>query len=560
MRWLFSPALRPLSMLAAAVSLVLNLTLIVPSVYMLLVFDRVFASRSVETLTMLTLLSLLGLLLMFLMDGIRGATLAAAARLIDARLGPATIRMLVQDAARFGGAKQSGLARDAGLVRNFVTGSGIFALFDAPWIPIYLVVIFLFHPWMGLLATLAALVLFGLVVLTERLTRGPSEQSMAASRQASRFIDAGTRNAEAVVGMGMAGAIVERWGQLHAPVLESQARLAAVGGQLGAFVRTFRYGMQIALLALGAWLVIEQHVTPGVTIAATILLSRALQPVELLITGWKALVDARGAWDRLARTPAEPEATEGVTLPAPLGQLSLEQVVFGGRPPRPPIIKGVSFVLQPGEMLGLIGPSASGKSTLARLILGIWTPQAGSIRLDGADVSRWDRGHLGPHVGYLPQDVELFAGTVADNIARLGPIDSQAVIRAAQQAGAHDLILRLPEGYETQIGEAGSALSGGQRQRIGLARALYGEPRLVVLDEPNANLDSEGEAALAEALAALKARGCTVVLIGHRPSMMAAVDKLAVLVDGTLEGIGRPEALLAKYAPPRPAVARVAGG
>jgi PrtD family type I secretion system ABC transporter len=562
MRWLFSPALRPLTLLAAAVSLVLNLTLIVPSVYMLLVFDRVFSSRSVETLTMLTLLAGTGLLLMLLMDAIRSSTLAAAGRLLDSRLGPSTVRTLVHDAARFGGAGHSSVAREAGLLRNFVTGTGIFALFDAPWVPVYLFVIFLFHPWMGLLATAAALVLFGLVVLTERLTRAPSDRAMAASRLASRFIDASTRNAGAVVGMGMAGAVVERWRRLHAPVIEAQERLSAVGGRLGAFVRTFRYGMQVALLALGAWLVIDQHVTPGVTIAATILLSRALQPVELLITGWKALVDARGAWERLSRTPAADDASEHVELPAPEGRLSLEQVVFGAQPQRPPIIKGVTFALQPGETLGLIGPSASGKTTLARLMLGIWTPQSGVVRLDGADVARWERQRLGPHLGYLPQDVELFSGTVADNIARLGPVDSQAVVRAAQLAGAHELILRLPAGYETQIGEAGSALSGGQRQRIGLARALYGEPRLIVLDEPNANLDTEGEAALAAALVSLKAAGCTVVLIGHRPSMMATVDKLAVLVDGTLEGFGRPEALLAKYAPLRAAApaARVTGG
>lgn len=551
MGWLLSPALRPLTMLAALVSLVLNLTMLVPPMYMLLVFDRVFSSRSIETLVMLTLLAVVGLLLMFLMDAARAAVLAAAGRLLDGRMGGIAMRVTIEDAARFGGATQAGLGRDVGLLRNFVTGNGIFALFDAPWLPIYLFVIFLFHPLLGVLASAAALALFGLVVLNERLSRAPAEEAMAGSRRAQRFVDAAARNADAVAGMGMTAAVVARWRELHAPVVQAQARLAAVGGPLGAFVRSFRFAMQVAMLALGAWLVIEQHVTPGVMIASTILLARALQPVELLITGWKALVDARGAGRRLAAAPIE-AGEQAVALPAPSGRLDVEKVVFGAQPQRPPILKGISFSLQAGETLGLIGPSASGKTTLARLILGIWRPQSGAVRLDGADVSQWSRDELGRHVGYLPQDVELFAGTVAENIARLGPVDSEAVVRAAQLAGAHEMILRLPAGYETPIGDAGSALSGGQRQRIGLARALYGEPQLVVLDEPNANLDSEGEAALGATLAALKAAGRTVVLIGHKPSMMAGVDKLAVLVEGALDGFDRPQALMARYTTPTP--------
>lgn len=556
MGWLLSPALRPLTILAALVSLVLNLTMLVPPMYMLLVFDRVFSSRSIETLVMLTLLAVVGLLLMFLMDAARSAVLAAAGRLLDGRLGGIAMRVTIEDAARFGGATQAGLGRDVGLLRNFVTGNGIFAVFDAPWMPIYLFVIFLFHPLLGVLASAAALALFGLVVLNERLSRAPADEAMAGSRRATRFVDAASRNADAVSGMGMTAAVVERWRALHAPVVQAQARLAAVGGPLGAFVRSFRFAMQVAMLALGAWLVIEQHVTPGVMIASTILLARALQPVELLITGWKALVDARGAGQRLAAAPVE-SGEQSVALPVPSGRLDVEKVVFGAQPQRPPILKGISFSLQPGETLGLIGPSASGKTTLARLMLGIWRPQSGAVRLDGADVSQWNRDQLGRHVGYLPQDVELFAGTVAENIARLGPVDSEAVVRAAQLAGAHEMILRLPAGYETPIGDAGSALSGGQRQRIGLARALYGEPQLVVLDEPNANLDSEGEAALGATLAALKAAGRTVVLIGHKPSMMASVDKLAVLVDGALDGFDRPQALMARYTAPRAGVAPV---
>lgn len=552
MRWLFSPALRPLTLLAGLASLVLNLAMLVPALYMLQVYDRVFSSRSLETLVMLTLLATLSLVLMYFMDSTRAAALAAAGKVLDRRLGARTIDLLIQDASRFGGPRHVNIARDAGLLRTFLTGNGIFALFDAPWVPIYLILIALFHPVMGLAATGCALVLFALVVVNEKLTKAPTDESLRKSRMASRFIDAATKNAEVVTGMGMGDAVVQRWRSLNQDVVDAQNRLGAVSTHMGAFVRAFRSGTQVFILGIGAWLVLNEHLSPGVMIAGTILLARALQPVELLITGWKALIEARGAWQRLNEMPDPQAGPQRVELPAPAGRLDLERVVFGDVSQRPPIIKGVSLSLQPGETLGLIGPSASGKTTLARLMLGIWSPLSGTVRLDGADVARWDRHMLGRHLGYLPQDIELFAGTVAENIARMGALDSAAVVQAAQQAGAHELILRLPHGYETPLGEAGSSLSGGQRQLIGLARALYGEPRLVVLDEPNANLDRDGEAALSAAVAGLKARGCTVVVIGHRPSTMQMVDKLAVLVDGVLQDFGQAEALMAKYSPPRP--------
>lgn len=552
MSWLFSPALRPLSLLVGIASLVLNLTMLVPSLYMLQVYDRVFSSRSVETLVMLTLIAVISLALMYVMDTARALGLSAASRALDRRLGPKTFELLIQDASRFGGARNVNIARDAGLLRAFLSSSGINALFDAPWVPIYLLVIFLFHPVLGLAAAGAAVMLFALVVLNERLTAAPTEESLRRSRAAARFIDSATRNAEVVTGMGMAGAVVGRWQQLNQDFIDAQTRLARVATRLGAFVRAFRSGMQVAMLALGAWLVLEEHLSPGVMIAATILLPRALQPLEMLITGWKSLVEARNAWRRLGEVVDTSAATR-VELPAPEGCLDLERVVFGEIAQRPPIIRGVTFSLQAGETLGLIGPSASGKTTLARLILGIWSPMSGAVRLDGSDVSQWDRHVLGAHVGYLPQDIELFAGTVAENIGRMGSVDSAAVVQAAQQAGAHELILRLPQGYETQLGEGGSSLSGGQRQLIGLARALYGEPKLVVLDEPNASLDRDGEAALAAAVAGLKARGCTVILIGHRPSTLHRVDKLGVLIEGALQDFGRADTLLAKYSPPRPA-------
>ena len=552
MKWLLSPALRPFVLLAGIASLVLNLALLVPALYMLQVFDRVFSSRSMETLAMLTLIAVASLVLMYLMDTARAAALYWSGKILDGRLGPLAIHRLLEEAARPQARKNVHAARDVSLLRSFVTGTGIYSLFDAPWLPIYLLVIYAMHPLLGVCAALGALGYFLLAWLNERLTRESTEKVLLNSRAASRYMDAAVRNAEVVAGMGMEKRVVGRWQALSGRVQDDAARLAAVGSRMGALVRALRSGMQVLMLALGAWLVVSQHVSPGIMVAATILLSKALQPVELLITGWKSFVEARGAWARLSE-PGEAPASRGedaVALPRPRGQLDIERLVYGITPGKPPFIKGIAFGLRPGEMLGVIGPSASGKTTLARLLLGIWQPQSGSVRLDGADISQWPREQLGPHIGYLPQDVELFSGTVAENIARMGEVDSEQVVRAAQQANAHELILRLPEGYETPIGEGGAALSGGQRQRIGLARALYGEPSLVVLDEPNASLDREGEMALVAALAGLKQRGATVVLIGHRPSMMAQTDKLAVLREGQLETFGPSREVLAKYAPP----------
>jgi PrtD family type I secretion system ABC transporter len=402
-------------------------------------------------------------------------------------------------------------------------------------------VIFLFHPLLGVLAVIGALVMVGLAWLNERLTREPLERAQTEARRAARFIDSNVRNAEVVNALGMLPAVTARWARLNDAALGEQARAAQRGSLFSGLTKFSRQVIQLAMLAGGAYLVVEQHVTGGVMIAATILLSRALAPVESLVAGWRNLVEARSAWKRLDQllkdTPANDPGTE---LPAPAGRLEVDRVVFGFGDKA--ILRGVSFKLEPGEALGIIGPSASGKSTLVRLVVGVWKARAGTVRLDGADVATWPRERLGPHIGYLPQDVELFGGTVAENIARLGVPDDAEVIRAAQRARVHELILRLPKGYETEIGDAGQALSPGQRQRIGLARALYsplrGSPRLVVLDEPNADLDSEGEEALLGALQALKADGVTLIIVAHRPSLLRGVDKMLVLREGAVERFG----------------------
>jgi PrtD family type I secretion system ABC transporter len=550
MSWLFAPPLRPFVLLAGCASLFLNLALLMPALYMLQVFDRVFSSGSLETLVMLSLLVAVALAFGYFLDTVRTRALASAGRALDRRLAPLALTSVLRQAAGTTGRTDDDVLRDVSQLRAFLGGAGIVALFDAPWVPMYLVVIALMHP------TLGAVVLIALGIVTERLTRAHAERALRTSRATSRRAEALTRNAEAIIGMGMTAAAVASWQVKHGQLLRAQEDLGATSSRLGAIARTSRQGLQAVMLAVGAWLVLDTQASPGIMVAATILIGRALQPVETLIGGWKALIDARGAARRLEERNA-PDAGERLSLPSPVGRLEVERISFAPAPLRPVIIKGVAFRLAPGESLGLVGPSASGKTTLIRLLLGIWKPQAGIVRLDGADISRWDRDALGKHVGYLPQDVELFAGTVAENIARLGVVDSARVIEAARLARVHDMILRLPEGYDTQIGDGGAVLSGGQRQRIALARALYGNPRLVVLDEPNAHLDEEGDNALSAALEELKMRGVTVILVGHRPAVMAQLDKLAVLRNGALEAFGPTAAMLPRMRAATPETRRI---
>lgn len=556
MKWLFARALRPFVMLAAGVSLVLNVALLMPAVYMMQVFDRVLVSGSVETLIMLSLLALLFLGLSYFLDAARARALAAAGRALERRLASTAICTSIEQAASGAARADSDALRDIAQLRALLGGPGVLALFDAPWAPLYLLFIALMHPMLGATAALGALALLALGVATDRLTREHAERSSEHARNSRRLAEKFGSNAEVVLGMGMLQTAASRWSEEHERALAAQQHHAHQSARCAALGRFVRQLLQVVMLGVGAWLVVDAQASAGVMIAATILLSRALQPIEHLIAGWRVMIDARAAWRRLEARPAEGRAAARIELPQPIGRLDVQKITyaFSGRPA---LIRNVSFSLSAGESLGVIGASAAGKTTLLRLLLGLWRPQTGVVRLDGADISLWDRQQLGPHVGYLPQDIELFAGTVAENIARLSsdasPAKSESIVRAAQLAHAHELILQLPSGYDTQIGEGGASLSGGQRQRIALARALFGDPRLVVLDEPNANLDAAGEAALMAALAALKARGVTVIMTTHNPALMASLDKLLLLKHGALEMFGPSAAVLARMSnPPQP--------
>jgi PrtD family type I secretion system ABC transporter len=528
---------RPYFLYAGLFSLAINLLLLVPPLYMLQVFDRVLASRSGETLAMLTTAAIIALLAMALLDVLRARLLTAAGAALDRRLGPRVLDGLLEQTARLSGAAYLNGLRDVNTLRGFLGGTGLVTFFDAPWLPFFLLVIFLFHPVLGAVAFAGAIAMLLLAFLNERLTRKPLEGAQTEARRAARFIDANVRNAEVVSALGMLPAVARRWARLNDAALAEQGRAARLASLFSGWTKFTRQFIQLAMLGVGAWLVVGQDVTAGVMIAATILLGRALAPVETVVAGWRGLVEARSAWRRLDQLLTENREQEPHTeLPTPVGALEVERVIFAFKDK--PVLRGVSFKLEPGDALGLVGPSASGKSTLARLIVGVWRPAAGVVRLDGADLAVWPRERLGPHIGYLPQDVELFGGTVAENIARLAEPDAAEVIRAAQRAQVHELILRLPAGYDTEIGESGQALSPGQRQRIALARALYGNPRLVVLDEPNANLDREGEEALVRCLYALKKDAVTVVVIAHRPSLLHGVDKMLVLREGLAERFG----------------------
>ena len=534
----------------ALFSFVINLLMLTLPIYMLQVYDRVLTARSVDTLLMLTILAISMLLLLGLLEMARSRVLVRIGARLDDGVNAALFDSLLESRLQ-SSPSASHPVRDLDQLRMFLTGSALIALFDSPWTPLFIALIFVFHPLLGTIALIGAILLFSLAILSELLTRKPLEAAGKEAAQAQKLIDSAGRNAEAIAAMGMADTIRERWLDRHISGLVHQAHASDRAGVLSATAKVMRLILQVTMLGSGAYLAIQQIITPGVMIAASIILGRALAPVEAAIGGWRHLVAARSAYGRLRKLLGELGApATKLSLPTPNGKLEVHVSAAGPPTVQKPVLRKVGFRLEPGEALGVIGPSAAGKSTLARLLVGLWKPRSGHVRLDGADVADWDHRELGQHVGYLPQDTELLDGTVADNIRRFREGEAQAVVEAASRAGVHDLILQLPDGYDTRVGEGGGALSGGQRQRIGLARALFGEPALVVLDEPNSNLDSEGEEALRAALVWLKEAGKTVVVISHRPNVLSVMDKIVVLRKGKMEDFGPSKEIIAKLTRP----------
>ena len=537
-------------------SFFVNLLMLVPSFYMLQVYDRAVGSASLSTLLMLTLIMLLLMSTMGGLEWVRSRIMVRVSTRLDSLLGQRLFDASFKQALNTGGMNASGQPlSDLSALRQFLTGNGLFAFFDAPWIPIYLGVMFMFHPWYGWMGVLSALLLGALAFVNEKLTRAPLQAANRQQMTATAFISKSLRNAEVVESMGMLASLREHWSRRGHEVLILQSLASDRGATIAALSRTFRQIVQSLVLGLGAYLTITHQISPGLMIAGSILLGRALAPIDQLIGVWKGFLGARAQYARLhellVKVAAEPER---MPLPAPEGAIRVEGLSVGAPYARKPIIRGLDFQVAAGEVVGIIGPSGAGKSTLARALLGIWPSQAGTVRLDAADISQWRREELGQYIGYLPQDIELFEGTISQNISRFGPANAPAVVAAARMAGVHELVLQLPEGYDTVIGANGGGLSGGQRQRVGLARALYGEPRLVVLDEPNSNLDDAGEKMLAEALRKLKQSRATVFVITHRSGMLAHVDKLLVLNQGELSLFGPRDKVLARLQGVAPAV------
>ena len=527
-------------------SMVANVLMLSPTLYMLQVFDRVMSSRSELTLLAMSLITLFLFGVMAFAEWMRSRVLVRSGVRLDALLGTRVFNASF-DAhlapSRVSPARSFG---DLIQIRQFLTGQGILAFFDTPWTPIYMGVLFILHPILGFLALFFAAVQGALAWFGHRRTVTPAEDASKASSESAAYLQSKLRNAEVLEPMGMVHHLRPHWARRHAHAQELQGRAQAITHRITAWSKFIRYSQQSLALGAGALLVIDGQLSPGGMIAANVLMSRALAPIDMLVGTWRGFIGARSAFRRLeALLAAHPERDPALSRVAPQGALALRDVVAVAPGRAEPILKGVSVAVSAGTVTVVLGPSGSGKSTLARCMLGIWPDVSGEVLLDGLPIAGWDRNELGPYVGYLPQDVELFEGSIAENIARFGEVSPEKVIAAARSAGLHEMILRFPKGYDTPIGEAGHLLSGGQRQRIGLARAMYGDPVLVVLDEPNANLDDVGEAALVRAVQELKVKGCTVFLITHRPGIVAVADRVLILRNGVVKADGPRDEVLA---------------
>nr|WP_210339731.1 type I secretion system permease/ATPase [Ensifer sp. ENS07] len=535
-------------------SALVNILYLTGSFFMLEVYDRVLPSRSIPSLIALSLLALLLYSFQGAFELARGRMLVRIAGVLDETLGTRIYRAIVKAPLKLrihGDGLQA--LRDFDQVRSFLSGPGPAALFDLPWLPFYILICFLFHPIIGLVAIGGGFILILLTYLTNRSTQAPAEKASEAVGFRNVFAQSSQSNAEVVQAMGMVEPLAALWEQRNAVFRDESRRAADIGNGYAALSKIFRMALQSGVLAAGAVLVIEEQATPGIIIAGSILTARALAPVELAITNWRSLVAARQSWARLTGLlKALPEDETSMVLPGPHKYLSVENLSSGPPATQRIVVTDTTFTIRAGSALAVIGPSASGKSSLARAILGLWPAHRGSVRLDGAALNQWDSEALGKHVGYLPQNLGLFAGTVAQNICRFAAdATSEAIVAAAKAAAVNDLILRLPNGYDTEIGEAGMLLSAGQRQRVALARALFGDPFLVVLDEPNSNLDAEGEYALGEAIMKVRARGGIVVVIAHRPSALSSVDLILMMNEGRMQVFGAKDEVLAKVLRPQ---------
>jgi ATP-binding cassette subfamily C exporter for protease/lipase len=534
-------------MVAGLFSLVVNLLLLSPTLYMLQVYDRVLVSRSELTLLAVSLLTLFLFAVMAFAEWSRSRLLVRAGVRLDAVLGTRVFNATFEANLSQSGLPVQRAFSDLAEIRQFLTGNGIFAFFDAPWTPIYIAVLFFLHPFLGWVAIVFALVQAALAWLGHRHTVAPTEAAAKAQSEVNQFLLHKLRNAEVVEAMGMLVGLRQRWQQRHAASMALHGAAQGLTHRITATSKWVRYCQQSLVLGAGALLVIDGQLSPGAMIAANVLMTRALAPIDLMVSSWRSFIGARSAFDRLETLlTLHPERDPALTRVPPSGSVCLRQVQASAPGRSRPILQDVSLQAEPGSVTVVLGPSGSGKSTLARVLVGIWPEVQGEVLLDGRPLDGWSRTELGPHLGYLPQDIELFDGTIAENIARFAQVDSRQVIAAAQGAGLHEMILRLPKGYDTPIGEAGGLLSGGQRQRIALARAIYGEPALIVLDEPNANLDDVGEAALNQAVRELKAKGKTVFLITHRPGAVQLADQLLVLQEGRIVMQGPRPAVLAQ--------------
>lgn len=545
-------AFRQEFLVVGLLSFLTNLLMLAPTLYMLQLFDRVLTSQSELTLLAVSLITLFLFAVLALSEWLRSRVLVRAGMRFDQQLSTRVFNGSFQAYLGASGSRPLRAFADLILVRQFLTGSGVFALFDAPWAPLYIAVIFFLHPWLGVLALVFVVVQATLAWFGHRHTVAPSEEATKAGSETTSDLQSKLRNTEVLESMGMIGNLQKRWNRQHADWMGKNAVAQGSTHRITAWSKFIRYSQQSLALGAGALLVIDGQLSPGAMIAANILMARALAPIDQLVGTWRGFVACRAAFERLETLLAEfPEQDTAVSRVGPTGAISLQGVVASVAGRAAPILKNISFSVPAGTVVAVLGPSGSGKSTLARVMLGIWPEFAGEVLLDGLPVQGWNRLDLGPDLGYLPQDVELFEGSIAENIARLGEVDSRKVIEAARSAGMHEMILRFSKGYDTLIGEAGNLLSGGQRQRIGLARAIYGDPWLIVLDEPNANLDDAGEAALLRTLLELKAKGKTVFLVTHRPGAVAVADRLMILSEGELVANGPRDAVLAAMRRPR---------